>query len=503
MSSSDPQTATGETTFCAPAGRRFVLVSAILASSMAFIDSAVASIAIPALRADLGAGFADAQWINNAYLLTLASLLLLGGAAGDRFGLKRVFMAGIAGFVVASIGCALAPDPMSLILARAAQGVGAAFMIPGSLAIISAAYPREERGRAIGLWASASALTTILGPIVGGLVLTAFGDWAWRVVFAVNLPLGALAFALLSLRVPADTPTAVRRLDVVGAAMASLALLAIAYGLTGSGNDGAPVISHIATYCGLGLVLMALFAAWEFRTPAPMVPPAIFANRAFAGANALTLMLYFSLGATLFFLPMLMIAGWGESPATVAIALSPLGVALTILSPLAGRLTERFGANRLVGTGAALAGCAFLGMGLSAPFMQVWTLLMPLQALLGVGMGLVVSPLSTAVMSALNEGRGGLASGVNNAVSRISSLLAVAIGGIVVAAAYERGLGDLAELPVFFGVAPETPLTAAEDAVRISAGNGAFAALCWLTAALALTSSVVAVLTLPGRSAAV
>src|SRR5688572_10950216 len=193
-------------TFCPAERRRYVLVAAILASSMGFIDGSVISIATPAIRADLGASLADAQWISNAYLLLLSSLLLIGGAAGDRFGVRNVFMIGIAAFVAASMVCAIAPDPAFLIYARAVQGFGAAMMVPASLAIIAKAYPREERGKAIGIWAAASSLTTILGPVLGGLVLTWLGDWSWRLVFGINLPLGGIALALLFFFIPSDKP---------------------------------------------------------------------------------------------------------------------------------------------------------------------------------------------------------------------------------------------------------------------------------------------------------
>ncbi|UXN74746.1 MFS transporter [Devosia sp. A8/3-2] len=274
--------------------RHFVLIAAIPASSMGFIDGSVISIAIPAIRADLGATLADAQWISNGYLLFLSALILLGGAAGDRFGLRTTFGWGIVAFVLASMVCALAPTPLVLVVARAVQGAGAAFMVPGSLAIIAKAYPREERGKAIGIWAAASSLTSIAGPIIGGFVLTAFGDWSWRLVFAINLPLGGIALALLWFKVRADRPEAGRRLDVVGAALATLALMLIAYGLTGDGSESTPGLLHMAAFVGAGLVLGVIFLVWEARTTAPMLPLGLFANKAFSGANGLTFALYFA-----------------------------------------------------------------------------------------------------------------------------------------------------------------------------------------------------------------
>lgn len=488
----------------APHSRRFVLIAAILASSMGFIDGSVISIAIPAIRADLGASLPEATWVSNAYLLMLASLTLLGGAAGDRFGLRLVFGMGIALFTVASIACALAPTPQWLIVARVVQGIGAAFMVPGSLAIIAKAYPRETRGQAIGIWAAASSITSVAGPIVGGLVLTALGDWSWRMVFAVNLPLGLAALALLWWLVAPDKAEAGRRLDIVGAVLATLALFAIAYGLTGDGSESTPPISHTVLWSGGGLVLAALFIFWETRASAPMLPLRLFANRSFSGANALTFALYFALGGTMFFLPMTMIGGWGETPATVSLVLLPMGILLTALSSLSGRWSDRIGPAPLIAAGSVLVALAFFLLGLTAPLHQPWLAVLPLVALLGLGMGLVVSPLSTAVMTAVEDSDTGIASGTNNAVARVAGLVAVALLGVVVSVVFERTLGGAAQLPIFFGL-PSTGLSPAEEAARIAATDAAFAAICNVTAVLALISAAIAWLTLerklssPGR----
>ena len=320
-----------DTPFVGPKGRIFVLVAAILASAMGFIDGSVTSIATPAMRASLDASLADAQWISNGYLLTMSSLLLLGGAASDRFGLRNVFAAGIGLFVVASVASALAPDAAFLIGARVIQGVGSAFMVPGSLAIIAKAYPKAERGGAIGLWAAASSLTTLLGPVIGGFVITMFGDWSWRLVFAINLPLGGIALALLLLRTPADTPEAGRRLDLFGAAAATIGLFLIS--LAFIDPDG----GRFWPYLLAGLVVMAIFLFWETRAKMPMLPLTLFADRAFSGAQGLTLLVYFGLSAVGFYLPMTMIGGWGATPVEVSLAMTPLGIVLTVLSPFAGQ----------------------------------------------------------------------------------------------------------------------------------------------------------------------
>ncbi|KKB83848.1 MFS transporter [Devosia limi DSM 17137] len=476
-----------------PVARRTVLIAAILASSMGFIDGSVMSIAIPAIRADLGATLADAQWISNGYMLLLSSLILLGGAAGDRFGLRKTFGLGIVVFVAASMVCALAPTPAVLIGARVVQGAGAAFMVPGSLAIIAKAYPRDERGKAIGIWAAASSLTSIGGPIVGGLILTLFGDWSWRLVFAINLPLGGIALALLWYKVPADHAEAGRKLDAIGAVLATAALMLIAFGLTGS--DGVPPLSHMAAYSGAGLVVAIAFIVWEAQTQTPMLPLRLFSQKAFSGANGLTFALYFALAGTMFFLPMTMIGGWGVTPADVALAMLPMGVLLTVLSSFTGALADRYGPAPLIAGGSVIVALAFAVLGLTTPLHDVWFAVLPSIGLLGLGMGLVVSPLSTAVMTAVDDSDTGIASGVNNAVARVAALMAVALLGLVVASVFERALGSAAELPIFFGLATEG-LAPAEDAARVAATDAAFAAVAYITAGLSLVSAVIAWLTL-------
>jgi len=475
-----------------PANRRiYVLVAAILASSMAFIDGSVLSIATPAIRADLGASLADVQWVSNAYMLFLASLLLIGGAAGDRFGLRTIFSLGIVLFVIASLVCAVAPTAGFLIVARAVQGLGAALMIPGSLAIIAKAYPREERGKAIGLWSSFSSLTTILGPVIGGFVLTTLGDWSWRLVFAINLPLGAIALALLWLRVPADAPDRSRPIDLIGGGLVTVGLLLVAFGLTGN-DAGSPIISHVVIYTGLGLAVLAGFLFWETRASHPMLPLQHFRRPQFSGAQALTFALYFALAAISFFLPMSLIGGWGVTPAEVSIVFLPMGILLTVLSPFAGRLSDRFGPAPMIAGGATIVALAFALMGLLAPLQNIWLAVLPCTILLGLGMSGVVSPLSTAVMTSVEDRDTGLASGVNNAVSRVAGLLAVALMGGVAAFVFERALGSAAELPLYFGMRAEQALPPDTEAARIAASNAAFAAIAYCNAALALLSAAIA-----------
>ncbi|MEO8882256.1 MAG: MFS transporter [Devosia sp.] len=485
-------------TFCPPTARIYVLVATILASAMGFIDGSVVSIAIPAIRADLGASLSDAQWVSNGYMLFMASLILIGGAAGDRFGLRRVFGFGIALFVVASLLCAAAPTPLFLIICRAIQGFGAAFMVPGSLALIAKAYPREQRGWAIGIWATAASLTTILGPVIGGALLSALGNWSWRLVFAINLPFGLVALGLLWFKVPTDPAADGRTLDWFGGLLITAALALIALGLTGEGGDAVPETSHILLYVGIGLVLVAAFLIWEMRTAAPMMPLRLFGIRAFSGANALTFVLYFSLAAISFYLPMTLIAGWGVTPALVSISFLPVGICLTLLSYVSGGLADRYGTAKLIAGGSLLVAIAFAGLALTAPLQNLWFGVLPLMTLFGIGMGFVVTPLSTAVMTSVPDGDTGTASGVNNAVARVAGLLAVAIMGGVAAVVFSYATaGHGADLS--FGRPPTSALPAAEEALRVGATNAAFSAVAWSTAVLSAISAVIAWFTLDHR----
>jgi MFS family permease len=282
--------------FCAPGNRTAILWAAILASSTGFIDTSVTSIAIPAIRTALNATLAQAQWISAAYLLSLASLVLAGGAMGDRFGTARVFAAGIWIFVAGSIACALALDAHQLIAARAAKGVGAALMVPGSMAMISRAYPKAERGRALGLWAAASTATTAFGPVLGGMLISWGAEAGWRMVFGLNLPLGLAALWMIRGRVPADRGRPGVRVDAVGAALATLGLGLLAYVLTTPTPGLVAVVVTVAS--------LSAFLIWEARTKAPMIRLGLFRNRAFAMTNLVTLALYFALNGVMFYLPM-------------------------------------------------------------------------------------------------------------------------------------------------------------------------------------------------------
>jgi len=463
--------------FCAARNRRFILAAAILASALGFIDGTVVSIAMPAMRASLDASLAEALWFSNAYMLTLASLILVGGAAGDRFGLARVFIFGIAVFIVASMVCALAPTPEVMIPARAVKGAGAALMVPASLAIISRSYPPDERGRAIGIWAAASALTTAIGPILGGALLTFGGPEVWRWLFAINLPLGLVVIYILATRVGRDPADASHGLDLPGAALTVGGLGLVSWGLIGAGDGfGALQLAMI----GGGGAMLAGFVFVERRSPHPMVPIAMWANPTFTAANLATFALYAALSAVLFFLPMVAITAWGISEAEVSLVFLPLTVFIAGLSSRFGALADRVGPGPLIAGGSALAALAFAAMAAAAPSGLFWSGVFPAVALLGLGMSLVVAPLSTAVMGSVGDDLAGAASGVNNAVSRTGGLVAVAALGALAGAVYAAAGGTAS-----FGVAADAPGHGA-------ATETAFAAVALATAALAGLAALVA-----------
>ncbi|MFC3207375.1 MFS transporter [Aquamicrobium soli] len=487
--------------FCPPLSRRFVLIAAILASALGFIDGSVVAIAVPAIRTDLGASLAEAQWVANGYALTLSALILVGGAAGDRFGLRHTFVVGIALFVAASLACALAPDPTMLVLFRAIQGAGAAVMVPCSLAIIAKAYPKKERGRAIGIWAAASALTTALGPVLGGWMLAWFGDPVWRAIFAINLPLGAIAIYLLLAKVPADPAAGKRDLDPGGAVLATLAFGAIAYGLTAMSGEGGKTVA--GTSLVAGMAVLAGFVAWELRQCEPMIDLSLFRNGAFAGANLATFFLYFALSAILFYLPMLLIAGWGLNAGEVGFIFLPLSACIALLSGPVGRLSDRIGPRIPLAAGSALVAIAFAGLSLltHAGVHRFWDGVFPAMVLMGLGMALVVSPLSTAVMTSVEDEDTGAASGINNAVSRVAGLVAVAAMGTVAAWVYARapGIAGADGMPGF-GEPMPAGLAPTLDAARIAASDAAFAAVALVTALLCGLSAVTAWVSTPGNA---
>jgi EmrB/QacA subfamily drug resistance transporter len=495
-----------------------VLAATIIGSSITFIDSTVVNVALPVLQHELGTDLVGAQWIVEAYSLMLSALILVGGSLGDRLGRRRVFSAGLLLFAIASAGCGMSGSTGRLIVARAVQGVGAAMLVPGSLAIISASFSKADRGRAIGTWSGFTAISAGVGPVTGGWLIE---HASWRWIFFINLPLAAVVLAITWWRVPESRDeSAGERVDILGAATATLGLGGVVYGLVESGARGFQDL-RVAASLSVGAVLLVLFVVIERRRGSrAMLPVALFRSPTFAGANLLTFFLYGALGGAMFFLPFNLIQVQGYSATEAGAALLPFVLTMFLLSRWAGGLVQRYGAKLPLVLGPVIASAGFAlfmlpGVGAGS----YWTSFFPAVVVMSLGMATSVAPLTTTVMGAVEERHAGTASGINNAVSRTAGLISIAVLGVVMAgvfaqkfnahlqtsdlsvetrAALEAQTSRLATITIPEHSTGETK-QAIKRAVEESFVSG-FRVVILIAAALALTSALFAWLLIEGRA---
>jgi EmrB/QacA subfamily drug resistance transporter len=445
--------------------RRVVLTACVLASSMALIDGSVLTVALPKLRAALDADLASVQWVINSYLLALAALTLIGGALADAYGKARMLSIGCLLFGAASGGCALAPSLGWLIGARVLQGIAAALLTPASLALIGASYPKNERAGAIGVWAAASALTSAAGPVFGGWLTDRFG---WQAVFWINPPLAVVTIALLWLSAPPD-PQEPRQFDVAGAGLVAFALGALTWALSQVGRTEPHAASSFAPDTTtivvgvLGLAGLGAYVLWERVSAHPMTPPRLAENRVFVGLNAATLLIYAGLSIMFFLLPFDLVDRRALSPTSAGLALLPFTLGVGLLSRFFGGLADRFGARPMLVVGAGGASIAYLWMALAQDASLIFGVIAP-QTLLGIAFAVLVAPLTGSVMSSVPESDEGLASGINNAASRVAQLAGVALAA---------GLGTLSSGYQFglFAAAAVSAAGAVTTALKVPPGS--------------------------------
>ena len=457
------------------AAGRWVLLATVLGSGMAFLDATVVTIALPAIGADLGAGAAGLQWVVNAYTLTLAAFILLGGSLGDRFGRRRIFLTGVGCFAAASALCGLAPNIGTLVVARGLQGIGGALLAPGSLAILQASFTAEDRTRAIGAWSGLAGVTGAVGPLVGGWLVEVA---SWRLVFLINLPVAVLVAVVTVRHVPESSdPAAVHRIDAAGTVLAALGLGGLTFGLT-AWTERELTDPAVLGPLVVGVVALAGFVGVERVVSAPMLPLGLFRSRTFSAVNGVTFLVYAALGGVFFFVVIHLQVVSGFSPVAAGLSLLPVTLLMLALSARAGALSTRIGPRLPMTVGPVVCALGLFGLAGVGADAVYWSDVLPYVVVLGLGLSMTVAPLTATALAAVEDRHVGLASGVNNAVARTAGLLAVAVLPLVsgvgvsltdpvtLAPAYRTSLLVCAVLMALGGVASLVTIPASYSAIR-------------------------------------